>query len=74
MSDVFRLCVETTDGASTNIDKVPATAVMETMNRYVNRLGDGLSFIAAAGPVSWTWDEIHAIRLVRGSYTVEEYP
>lgn len=74
MSDVFRICVQAEGGPTHNIDDIPADQAIDVMTRYILHNGAGLEFLTMTGFLSWTWDEIQSIRLVRGSYTVEQYP
>lgn len=74
MSDIFRVGIETTDNQISNYDQVSAGDARQILANYIDRSGDGLRMGSATGLAFWAWDKIHAVRIIRGSYTVEDYP
>ncbi|BAL87198.1 hypothetical protein AMIS_19780 [Actinoplanes missouriensis 431] len=75
MSDVFRVGIETDGGrVCTNYDDITAEQVTDLMRRYAERDGDGIHSVSGSGAAFWPWEQVHAIRVVRGHFTTEEYP
>jgi hypothetical protein len=74
-SDVFRVGIEVDGGrAIHNYDNVPAENAAWILRQFVDRSGDGIRVAGTEGVAFWTWDEVHAIRVVRGSFTVRDNP